>query len=85
MTDNRLHKVSASLQKMGFEPVLIGRLLTESQPVTRSYQIHRMKLMFRKGPLFYLEYNLRLFFHLVTSDYSVMVANDLDTLPANDL
>ena len=85
MTDNRLHKVSASLQKMGFEPVLIGRLLTESQPVTRSYQIHRMKLMFRKGPLFYLEYNLRLFFHLVTSDYSVMVANDLDTLPANYL
>ena len=85
MTDNRLHKVAGSLQQMGFEPVLIGRLLSESQPVVRNYRTHRMKLMFRKGPLFYLEYNLRLFFHLLHSDYSVMVANDLDTLPANYL
>ena len=85
MTDNRLHKVAISLQHMGFEPVLIGRLLSESQAVDRSYRTHRMKLMFRKGPLFYLEYNLRLFFHLLRSDYSVMVANDLDTLPANYL
>jgi len=85
MTDNRLHKVAGSLQQMGFEPVLIGRLLSESKAVDRNYRTHRMKLIFRKGPLFYLEYNLRLFFHLLRSDYSVMVANDLDTLPANYL
>ena len=85
MTDNRLHKVAGSLQQMGFEPVLIGRLLSESQPVIRSYRTHRMKLIFRKGPLFYMEYNLRLFLHLLRSDYSVMAANDLDTLPANYL
>lgn len=85
VTDNRVHKVAVSLQKMGFEPVLIGRLLSESQPVERNYQTHRMKLMFRKGAIFYFEYNLRLFFHLLKSNMDVLVANDLDTLPANYL
>ena len=55
VTDNRVHKVAVSLQKMGFEPVLIGRLLPESQQVDRLYRVHRMKLVFRKGGLFYLE------------------------------
>lgn len=85
MTDNRVHKVAISLQQMGFEPVLVGRLLPESQLVERTYPTHRMKLLFRKGPLFYFEYNLRLFFYLLKSDFAVLVANDLDTLPANYL
>ncbi len=85
MTDNRVHKVAVSLQKMGFEPVLTGRLLPESQTVERNYSSHRMKLMFRKGAVFYLEYNLRLLFYLLKSDFDVLVANDLDTLPANYL
>jgi glycosyltransferase involved in cell wall biosynthesis len=85
VTDNRIHKVAASLSGMGFEPLLIGRLLSESHPVERDYATHRMKLFFRKGPLFYFEYNLRLFFHLLYSDVDVFVANDLDTLPANFL
>lgn len=85
VTDNRVHKVSLSLQKMGFEPLLIGRLLPESHPVERGYPTHRMKLVFRKGMLFYLEYNLRLFFYLLSKSVDVFVANDLDTLPANFL
>lgn len=85
MTDNRVHKVAVSLQKMGFEPVLIGRLLPESHDVNRDYSTHRMKLIFRKGAMFYFEYNLRLFFYLLKSRVDVFVANDLDTLPANYL
>jgi glycosyltransferase involved in cell wall biosynthesis len=68
---------------MGFAPVLIGRLLPESHHIEREYSTHRMKLWFRKGPMFYLEFNLRLFFYLLKSDFDVLVANDLDTLPAN--
>lgn len=85
VTDNRVHKVAVSLRKMGFEPVLIGRLLPESHAVERDYKTHRMKLLFRKGFLFYFEYNLRLFFYLLKSKVDVLVANDLDTLPANFL
>ena len=85
VTDNRVHKVAVSLQKMGFEPVLIGRLLPESHSVEREYQTRRMKLLFRTGPIFYLEYNLRLFFWLLKTRIDLFVANDLDTLPANYL
>ena len=85
VTDNRVHKVATTLAGMGFEPVLVGRLLPESQPVEREYRTHRMKLIFRKGPMFYLEYNFRLFFWLLKSRIDVFVANDLDTLPANFL
>lgn len=85
VTDNRVHKVAVSLKKMGFEPVLIGRLLPGSQPVERGYQTRRMKLVFRKGPLFYFEYNFRLFLLLLKMKADVLVANDLDTLPANFL
>jgi glycosyltransferase involved in cell wall biosynthesis len=85
VTDNRVHKVAASLQKMGFEPVLVGRLLPQSLKVSRDYQTHRMKLLFRKGAMFYFEYNLRLFFYLLKSEVDVFVSNDLDTLPANYL
>jgi len=70
---------------MGFETVLIGRLLPESHEVNRDYQAHRMKLLFRKGAIFYFEYNLRLFFYLLKSKPDVFVSNDLDTLPANYL
>lgn len=85
VTDNRVHKVAISLKNMGFEPILIGRVLPESQSVERVYPTHRMKLVFRKGPLFYLEFNLRLFIFLLKSDIDVLVANDLDTLAANYL
>lgn len=85
VTDNRVHKVAESLRKMGFEPELVGRLLPESQPVNREYKTHRMKLWFRKGAMFYAEYNLRLFFYLLKSKSGVFVSNDLDTLPANYL
>jgi len=85
VTDNRVHKVAVSLQKMGFQPVLVGRLLPESHTVERDYQTHRMKLLFRKGPMFYFEHNLRLFLYLLKSEIDVFVANDLDTLPANYL
>ncbi len=85
VTDNRVHKVAVSLQKMGFEPVLVGRILPESQTVERTYQTHRMKLLFRKGPMFYFGYNFRLFFYLLKLRPDVLVANDLDSLLANFL
>ncbi|MCL3780650.1 glycosyltransferase [Prolixibacteraceae bacterium JC049] len=83
VSDNRVHKIAASLLAMGFEVHLTGRKLRNSPELPkRFYNIKRMKLLFNKGPLFYAEYNLRLFFRLVFSDYDVMVANDLDTLGA---
>lgn len=82
-TDQRVRKQCASMMEIGCVPLLIGRLLPDSMPIDRPYPVKRMKLWFNKGPLFYAELNIRLFFGLLTTRASALYANDLDTLPAN--
>lgn len=81
-TDQRVHKTCMTLEKSGFFVIEYGRLLPESLSLERSYFTHRSKLWFRKGPQFYAEYNIRLFFYLLTAEVDLIFANDLDTLPA---
>ena len=84
VTDHRVNRVALSLVKLNYDVTLIGRRLNKSLPVNkRPYKTKRIKLLFNKGPLFYAEYNIRLFFYLLFKKFDVFVANDLDTLPAN--
>ena len=84
--DQRVHRIASTLEKNGFEVLVIGRLLPDSIALhPNSYRTYRMKLWFRKGKLFYLEYNLRLFFYLFLRPLDILHANDLDTLLANFL
>ena len=84
--DQRIHRIASSLSKAGHRVLVIGRELPNSPILTeRSYDAHRMKLRFSKGKLFYLEYNLRLFFLLLKQPADLLNANDLDTLLANFL
>jgi len=82
VTDQRVHKSCIALQKVGYEVLEVGRLLPDSLPLERSYQIRRTKLFFNKGGLFYAEYNIRLFFFLLFAKVDLIFSNDLDTLPA---
>lgn len=80
--DQRVHKVAMSLLNAGRIPVLVGRHLPGSRPLSRPYECVRFTLIFRKGPLFYLNYNLRLFWFLLFVNVDTIVSNDLDTLAA---
>jgi glycosyltransferase involved in cell wall biosynthesis len=69
---------------MGFEVLLIGRKKQDSLILnTRDYKTRRMNLLFEKGPLFYAEYNIRLYFYLLFHSADILFANDLDTLLPN--
>ena len=80
--DQRVHKTCMTLQKCGYWVKEYGRLLPESMPLERSYFTVRKKLWFRKGPQFYMEFNIRLFLYLLTAKVDLIFSNDMDTLPA---
>ena len=83
-TDQRVDRTCLTLVKAGYDVLLIGRRLKNSKTLTpRSYRMHRLRLLFDKGPLFYAGYNITLFFFLLVHKYDLIVSNDLDTLPAN--
>ncbi|MEK6616280.1 MAG: glycosyltransferase [Bacteroidota bacterium] len=85
-SEQRVHKVCLFLEQMGFDVTLVGRERRKSLPLgMRSYKTKRLFLLFEKGPLFYAEYNLRLFFYLLFHRADILVANDLDTLLSNYL
>jgi len=85
-TDQRVLRLCHSLHREGFDVLLVGRQLPKSLPMPNlPFRFHRMQLLFRKSALFYAEYNVRLVFFLLFQKADILVANDLDTLPANRL
>ena len=79
-----MHKICTSLWNNGFEVTLIGRQQREdSLPKSLPFRTKRMKLLFSSGKLFYLEYNFRLFIHLLFSSYNIFSSIDCDTAWAN--
>jgi glycosyltransferase involved in cell wall biosynthesis len=79
--DQRMIRICSSLSKAGYQVTLVGRKRPSSIPLkTQSFDQKRLYCFFQKGKLFYLEYNLRLFFFLSFKKYDALSAIDLDTL-----
>lgn len=79
--DQRMNRICNSLAENGYAVTLVGRKLKSSLPLQqRSFQQKRLNCIFNKGPLFYFEYNLRLFFFLFFKKMNCICAIDLDTI-----
>jgi len=78
--DQRMQRICGSLAAAGYEVQLVGWQRPASPALTpQPYQQHRLRGWFQRGKLFYLEYNLRLFFYLLTQRAAAWCAADLDT------
>ncbi|SDL03676.1 Glycosyltransferase involved in cell wall bisynthesis [Catalinimonas alkaloidigena] len=82
--DQRMQRICTTLAEQGYDVHLCGRQRAASVPLRDTpYRQTRLRCWFDKGKLFYLEYNVRLFFWLLRQPADALCGIDLDTaLPA---
>ncbi len=79
--DQRMHRICTSLYNAGYEVLLIGRKLKDSVPLQdKPFRHKRLNLFFTQGKIFYIEYNIRLFWYLLFTSFDVVCGIDLDTI-----
>jgi len=79
--DQRMQKTARTLTEFGFNLCIIGRKKkNQNYTSVEPYNIHRFNMMFQKGKLFYIEYQIRLFYYLITHNFDIVCAVDLDTI-----
>jgi glycosyltransferase involved in cell wall biosynthesis len=79
--DQRMQRICTSLAEAGYQVTLVGRKRYFSEPLKeRPYRQKRFTCWWNTGKLFYIEYNLRLFFYLLTHRFDIVCSVDMDTL-----
>lgn len=84
--DQRMQRISNTLIENGYAVTIIGRLLPSTTPTNFKFKTYFIKCRFNKSFLFYVEFNLRLFWVLLRkTNANIYCAIDLDTLIPNTL
>ena len=79
--DQRMIRICTSLQKAGYDVLLIGRLRPNSGDLPqRPFRQIRIRQRIDSGKLFYILYNIKLFFRLMFVRADCLCAIDLDTI-----
>lgn len=79
--DQRMIRICTSLQQAGHQIILVGREQKKSiSLIQQPFRQKRISCFFNTGIFFYAEYNLRLFFYLLTKKMDCICAIDLDTI-----
>ncbi len=80
--DQRMMRFCTTLSE-NYKVTLIGRDFPKSVELPKAnYQQKRIKCWVNKGPLFYLEFNLRLWWKILFIKFDVLTSIDTDTLIA---
>jgi len=78
--DQRMDRICSTLAANGYACTLVGRKRRSSKELaSKTYNQVRLNCWFDKGKLFYIEYNLRLFFYLIFKRKDFVCAIDLDS------
>ncbi|AMM53028.1 hypothetical protein TH61_17080 [Rufibacter sp. DG15C] len=75
-----MQRIASALAKAGYAVSLVGRALPASLPLDKTdFTQTRLTCFFHTGPLFYLEFNLRLFFWILKASPDILGIVDADT------
>ena len=84
--DQRMQRIAHTLATNGYAVTLVGRQLPNSSPLKPTpYRTVRLRCGWNRGKLFYLEYNIRLFFFLRKQSFTILNSVDADSLLAGFL
>lgn len=78
--DQRMQRICSTLQKAGYQVVLAGRKMRTAKIGHCTYKVKRMRCLFHKGPMQYLEYHIRLSTWLILQHADIICAIDTDTI-----
>jgi len=79
--DQRMRRICHSLQSNGYEVTLIGtNLRSNAKPSSARYNQVQLNCLFKKGKLFYAEFNIKAFFRLLFTSFDAVCAIDLDSI-----
>lgn len=79
--DQRMQRICTTLVQAGYDITLVGFIKKRSVPLQQqAYKQHRIFVFFKTGKLFFLEYNMRLFFYLLWKRFDIYGPVDLDTI-----
>lgn len=81
VTDQRVLRHCNTLINNGFNVTVVARKTDSSLELPPlPYRVKRFYMVFQKGPLFYLFFNVRLLLFLLFQPKSILWSNDIDTL-----
>ena len=84
--DQRIIKMATLVSGLGCDIILIGRKSGDCcKHDSIAFRTRRFRMIFMRGFLFYMFFNIRLFFYLLLHKCDILVSNDLDTLLPNFL
>lgn len=78
--DQRMQRIWSSLFNTGYDIYIASRCVFPEILIDVPYHVSRIQLLFKKGPLAYFEFNIRVVLLNIFRRFDLIYAADLDTL-----